>query len=113
MPAPTSPPAPQANQPDEKKKPASDQELLQGTWVAVAAETNGKPQPDTVQQGFRLRVEGNRFTMGRELALHFPHGTFTLDPTKQPKAIDLTQTYGLPQEKPVLVPGIYELDGQT
>jgi RNA polymerase sigma factor (sigma-70 family) len=104
--APTSP----AKQPDEKK-PASDQELLQGTWVAVAAESNGRARPDTVQQGFRLRIEGNRFTMGQELALHFPHGTFTLDPTRQPKAIDLTQTYGLPQEKPVRVPGIYELDG--
>jgi RNA polymerase sigma factor (sigma-70 family) len=102
--------APAAGKPEEKKA-AADSDKLQGTWVAVVLEQNGRAQPAEVRKRFQLTIEGNRFTMGQELALHFPHGTFTLDPGAQPKAIDFMQTYGLPGEKPVRLRGIYELDG--
>ncbi len=93
--------------------PKTDKELLQGDWAMVSYETAGKVDPDAVKQGVRLTIEGDRFTLRPKLALHFAHGTFTLDRGKQPKSIDFMQKYGLPQEKPVLVPGIYELDGRT
>ena len=97
----------------DKEQAASDQAKLQGTWVAGSYEADGKTDPDAVQKGLRLTIEGNRFTLRLELALHFPHGTFSLDAGKQPRAIDFTQSHGLPQEKPVLIPGIYKFDGET
>jgi RNA polymerase sigma factor (sigma-70 family) len=109
--APVPPPSP-ANKPEEKEG-MSDREKLQGTWVAVACEMNGKPEPEAVRQSYRLTIEGDRFMLRPEQALHFPHGTFTLDPGEQPKAIDFMQTHGLPREEPVRIRGIYELDGET
>src|SRR5262245_11663175 len=98
-----------ARQPAEQK-PKTDLELLQGTWEIVGLETGGQAEAEK-------NYEGNTFTFRRDKGADvavlkeggfpgFPpvEFTFTLDPSKAPKAIDLT-TRG------TAVRGIYKLDG--
>src|SRR5262249_2292931 len=81
-----------------------DAERLQGTWAAVSVERGGKPlSADEVKKlDIRLTVKGDRLTLmplasrGPE---HFPHGTFRLDATRRPKAIDFTIDLPLRAEK--------------
>jgi RNA polymerase sigma-70 factor (ECF subfamily) len=88
---------------DKEKKPKSDKELIQGTWIPVSAEQNGKKIP---KEGVDLFT----FT-GDKVAMHSPggerrEGTYTIDPEKKPKELDLT--FG----KNTIM-GIYELKGNT
>lgn len=89
---------------DKAKK---DQEAFQGTWVVVTAERDGKQAPASDLKHMKLVIDGDHFTF------HGPNGeeagTFKLDPTTSPKAIDVMPTSGPDKGKIVL--GIYELDG--
>jgi uncharacterized protein (TIGR03067 family) len=95
-----------AQQPGRKKK--SDPELIQGTWWIVGLESGGKGQSD---KGFK----GNSFTFSKGKAVDtavlleraYPKVEFTysLDPAKSPKEINLTT-------KGNKALGIYELDGE-
>ncbi|HLW65945.1 MAG TPA: family 16 glycoside hydrolase, partial [Gemmataceae bacterium] len=67
---------------------SSDQDRLQGTWIAMNGENHGKPlQPDELK---RLNIvfedKQVRLTMVNGLK---DDGPFTLDPTKDPKTIDM------------------------
>jgi uncharacterized protein (TIGR03067 family) len=94
-----------AQQPGPKQK--SDPELILGTWWIVGLESGGKAQSD---KGFK----GNTFTFSKGKAVNTavlaerPHPkvefTFSLDPTRNPKQINLTT-------KGNKALGIYELDG--
>jgi uncharacterized protein (TIGR03067 family) len=83
-----------------------DQDRLQGTWVVVAAERDGRPL-DRIKGG-KLMIDGNGFVIqtasGAELK-----GTFMLDPTKKPKAMDLQHDAGLLRDK--TWKAIYQVDG--
>jgi uncharacterized protein (TIGR03067 family) len=86
---------------DPKQKP--DLELIQGTWLIVGLETGGKAE---AERNYR----GNTFTFTRDKAT-LREGTFpaidfalSLDPSRTPRAIDLTA-------KGNLLKGIYKLDG--
>jgi uncharacterized protein (TIGR03067 family) len=93
---------------DDAKK---DKDLLQGSWRAVSAEQAGKAQPDVKEH--LLTFEGDTFTIKRGDQL-FVKGTFTLDPSKTPKVIDMKVTEGRREEdKGKEVHGIYELDKDT
>jgi uncharacterized protein (TIGR03067 family) len=93
---------------DDAKK---DKEQLQGTWRPVSAEQEGKAQPDAKEH--LLTFEGDTFTIKRGDQL-FVKGTFTLDPSKTPKVIDMKVTEGRREEdKGKEVRGIYELDKDT
>jgi uncharacterized protein (TIGR03067 family) len=93
-----------ARQPAEPK-PKPDSELIQGPWSVVGLEAGGKAQPE---KAFR----GNTFTFTKDKAVlkewAYPsiEYTFALDPTKAPKAIELTTTKG-----GHVVHGMYKLDG--
>jgi uncharacterized protein (TIGR03067 family) len=94
-----------AQQPGPKKN--SDPELIQGTWWIVGLESGGKAQSD---KGFK----GNSFTFSKGKAVNtavlleraYPKVEFTysLDPGKSPKEINLTT-------KGNKALGIYKLDG--
>ena len=94
---------------DEKKDDAKkDQEALQGTWRPVSAEQGGKDQGDEAKE-HTLTFEKDTFTVkrGGEVAVK---GTFKLDPSKKPKAIDMTITEGRrDDDKGKELHGIYEL----
>ena len=90
-----------------------DLEQLQGEWVMVSSERDGKKLSEEEIATFRRTIKGNKYkvTFEAENAVHELHGTITLDPTKKPKAIDAIRSEGESKGKPML--GIYEFDGKT
>jgi uncharacterized protein (TIGR03067 family) len=82
--------------------------LFHGSWKAVALQrSDGSKASDEQVQNTRLVVEGNKFTL--TTANYKITGTFTVDPTKTPKTIDVTLGDG--QGAKLL--GIYEQRGDT
>jgi len=73
---------------------------LQGEWTMFSREMNGKPSPNT---RWKLTIKGDEWKVTRpdsdEAAVQ---ATIKLDPSKQPKTVDL-DTW----------PGIYKLEGDT
>jgi uncharacterized protein (TIGR03067 family) len=98
---------------DTKKDDAKkDIEALQGTWRPVTSEKGGKEQNDEAKE-HTLTFEKDTFTVkkGDEVRIK---GTFKLDPSKTPKAIDMTVTEGRRDEdKGKELHGIYELGKDT
>jgi uncharacterized protein (TIGR03067 family) len=90
---------------DDAKK---DQEALQGTWKAVSSEQGGKDQGDEAKE-HTLIFEKDTFTVKRGDQV-MVKGTFKLDASKKPKAIDMTVTEGRrDDDKGKELHGIYEL----
>ena len=61
-----------------------DLERLQGTWVMVAREVDGKPVPDDKIKDTKLVIKDNKYitqVKGKNYET-----AFTLDPAKKPKA---------------------------
>lgn len=75
---------------------------MQGTWVAIKGILDGKEIEGST--GVKLVFDGHKLTSGKGEV-----STFTIDPTKKPKAIDLTP----PGKKKITIPGIYQIDGDT
>jgi uncharacterized protein (TIGR03067 family) len=73
---------------------------LEGVWSALNAEVDGKPVPDA-QKPPRLEFKGNKL-----LGLG-PEYTFTVDPSKSPKQIELVARVGGIDIKS---PAIYEIN---
>src|SRR6516162_4825848 len=81
---------------------------FQGSWQAVAVQhADGQPASSEEARETHLVVEGNKFTLtGKGYSIS---GTFTLDPTKTPKAIDAVYR---PNDGPAIrFPGIYAVHG--
>lgn len=85
-----------------KEKDAKDKKALQGTWKGSAGDKKAI-----------LTFDGNKatFMMGESTA----SGTFTIDPAKNPKHIDITVTKGSDEHtmkyEGKTSKGLYELDG--
>jgi len=98
------PRVPAQQQPEPKARP--DAEAILGAWSIVGLETGGKGE---AEKNFR----GNTFTFTKEKATLQERGypriefSYTLDPAKTPKTIDLTTTKGSGNT----IKGIYTLDG--
>ena len=91
---------------EEKAKGAL--EKFQGNWSYVTVERDGKA--DDTSKDARLTVTGNKFTVKAGDKL-LRAGVLKPDPTKTPKAIDVTYTEG--PDKGKTLHGIYELTGDT
>ena len=94
---------------DDAKK---DQEALQGAWKVISSEAGGKDQTEEFKDHL-LVFEGATFALkkGDEVGLK---GTFKLDPSEKPRAIDITITEGGQEgDKGKVLHGIYELDKGT
>jgi uncharacterized protein (TIGR03067 family) len=85
------------------------QKELQGTWTATKAERDGKAAEDVV--GHRLSLTGNRFQLRSKDGKPLYEGTFRVDPSTNPAAIDFEHTEGALKGK--VWKGIYALDGDT
>lgn len=71
----------------------NDLAKFQGNWRLLAAERDGKKMaPDEVMK-IRLTIQGDRFVLRKDLVV-ISEGTFKLDPTRKPKEIDETITFG-------------------
>jgi uncharacterized protein (TIGR03067 family) len=83
---------------------ASDKDRLQGTWVAMNGESEGKAlQPDELKR-LTLVFDGDRMSIF-QLNGEKEEGAFKLDPAREPKAIDRTHN----DDKRVMR-GIYRLE---
>jgi RNA polymerase sigma factor (sigma-70 family) len=103
----------------EADKPRTDQDRLQGTWEFVAVAQGDK----TIRKEDLGKNDGRWDTItftGDEWravnlnsggkAVEF-HGRFKLDPSRKPKAIDLTPADG--EARGEIMPGLYEVDGDS
>lgn len=81
--------------------PADEHKKLEGIWSSVSAEVNGKMVPDA-QKPPRLEFKANKL-----IGLS-PEMTFTIDPSKSPKYLDLAARVGGAEIK---IPAIYEISG--
>ncbi len=85
-----------------------DYERLTGIWNLVSAVKDGKEVPEDEVKNTRLITKGDKFTILGDPALGTSGaGTFTIDPTKNPKTVDSLQSEGPDAGKTVL--GIYEI----
>jgi uncharacterized protein (TIGR03067 family) len=96
--------APASAQPVEEA-----QKQLQGTWTATKAERDGKAADDVV--GNRLSFVGSHFQIRSKNGKPLYEGTFRLEPSTQPAAIDFEHTEGVLKGK--AWKGIYAHDGDT
>jgi uncharacterized protein (TIGR03067 family) len=83
--------------------PKSDLQKLEGTWVMVSGESEGRKLSEEELKGSSLVIEGNKYTV--KLGENPLKGTLKLNPTKTPKTIDSTSVDGETHL------GIYELKG--
>jgi uncharacterized protein (TIGR03067 family) len=93
--------------PDDKKPDdKGEAKKFEGTWEVVKATGNGMP----IEQKSTLVLEGNKYTRTRPNG-DTDTGTFSVDPSKKPKTIDVMPGDGKAKDKTWL--GIYELDGDS
>ena len=84
-----------------EKQPMSDQERLQGTWLLMSAERDGKATPEEIAKHIRLVFDGDRLlTKNKD---RVTEATFRLSPEKKPPEIDIDMDGQVGR-------GIYELE---
>jgi uncharacterized protein (TIGR03067 family) len=81
------------------KKSEKDQKALQGTWVAVKGDKKAE-----------VEFSGAKFVVKLDDDVY--KGTFTLNPSKKPKQIDMTVKDG-PKYVGMVSLGIYKIEGGT
>ncbi len=89
------------------QNPGEDQQKLQGTWKILAGNESGKTMLPSRVKGSKMIVAGNKIKVQeqeKELTL-----TYTMDPAKHPRAIDLTMESG--KRKGEMSRGIYTFEG--
>jgi uncharacterized protein (TIGR03067 family) len=86
---------------------AADLAKMQGDWMVATMKAGGMDVPAEEAQSLFRSVEGDRYKIARYSKM-IGQGTFKLDATQSPKAID-SQSDAPPNSPPIL--GIYEFDG--
>jgi uncharacterized protein (TIGR03067 family) len=81
---------------------------LQGTWEMVTVEIMGMKIDAPKGQELAFTFDGNKFIVHEKMRRE--EGTYKVDDTKTPKAIDLTAPMGQAMQ---MIKGIYQLDGDT
>ena len=84
---------------------------FQGTWKQISYERDGVKEPVDEEKGWEPRstFSGNTFVVAIADGSTPIKGIFKLDPTREPKAIDYTDTFGADAGKTFLA--IYSLEG--
>jgi uncharacterized protein (TIGR03067 family) len=83
---------------------------FQGTWRFEYVEAGGKEVPIAEFNGMTVTFEGDRFTVTKGDKV-IQAATQKLDPSRSPKALDVTVAEGL--NKGAVILGIYEISGDT
>ncbi len=99
---------PRSDAGDKDDAVKKDMKLLQGTWLMESFEINGKPLPAEKVKSIKVTIKGDRYSV--DLGEKSFELTFKIDPTKKPKAIDLTVTMG---DEKAVTHGIYEVSADT
>ena len=94
---------------DTAKEEAVNKDLkqLQGTWTVVSMEMDGKFLPDETRKKIKLTIQGENFTFDNGKDTH--GGLYKVDPTKDPKELDIVITRGEEKGKVYLVS--YKFEG--
>jgi uncharacterized protein (TIGR03067 family) len=89
---------------------AEELKRFQGTWKQIGYERDGLTEP-LDEQGWqpRLTISGNTFVVTLADGSTAIKGTFALDPTREPRAVDWSDTFGKDAGK--TFPAIYTLEG--
>src|SRR6516225_9986364 len=95
---------------DDRAEVEKELKKFQGAWTFESVEADGKEQPAAEFKGMTVTFEGDKYTVkkGDEV---IQVGTQKLDPSRSPKAIDVTVAEGL--SKGAVMLGIYEISGDT
>jgi uncharacterized protein (TIGR03067 family) len=88
---------------------AADLKALVGKWKVEKAELGGQDARLLLQELKFEITAGGKYVA--ELAGQKDEGTFTVDPSKSPKTMDITGTTG--PNKGKTIPAIYQLEGDT
>jgi uncharacterized protein (TIGR03067 family) len=80
---------------------------VNGTWVLVRGEQDGKPLAEDAIQGITMIIDGDKHTL--IVRADKMVSTHRLDPTTKPKSMDAKPTAGPYKDMTLL--GIYRLDG--
>ena len=83
---------------------------LEGTWKCVSATVNGKPLPEMIIGQLRLTLTKDRYKTEMANEVLFD-STYTLDPSKNPKQINMVGTEG--DLKGKQAQGIYSVQNDT
>ena len=87
-----------------------DLALLQGEWSMVSGSADGQSMPEDMRRQMKRVCHGDETTTTMAGQVYLK-ATFSLDPSKTPKAIDYEMTGGFTRGKKQL--GIYEIEGDT
>jgi uncharacterized protein (TIGR03067 family) len=85
-------------------------DALAGTWLGVAATVDGRALPDTTVSQLRLTLTADRYKTEKGNEVLFD-STYAVDPSKNPKQINMIGTEGDLAGK--TAEGIYSLEGDT
>ena len=94
---------------DPPKDAKKEVEKLEGEWTIVSLENRGEKVPEETVKDMKLKVKGEEWVVTRD-GTTVADIAFKLDPSKDPKAIDLTFKV---DGKETALKGIYKLDGDT
>jgi uncharacterized protein (TIGR03067 family) len=86
-----------------------DAKAIEGTWLPTEAELAGEKFSDEVLKSIKLVLKGDEYTA--TVGENADKGTFTIDPAKDPKALDIKGTDGPNKGKTFLC--IYKLEKDT
>src|SRR4051794_16334820 len=92
--------------------PADDQvkkvrDMIQGKWTAISIEVNGQTISDDNLKSWQLTITGDNYSM--IIGESTEEGTFKIDATKKPMAIDAFPNKGAAAGQKRM--GIFEFDG--
>jgi uncharacterized protein (TIGR03067 family) len=93
---------------EENEVVKKDLAQMQGEWSMVSGSADGQPMPDTMLKQMKRVCKGDEATTTMAGRV-FIKAKVTLDPSKQPKAIDYEMTDGFTKGKKQM--GIYEVAG--
>jgi uncharacterized protein (TIGR03067 family) len=94
---------------DNPKSGENDSKAILGSWQMISGELAGNAFPEEVAKSVRLVLSDGKYvvTVGKNP----DEGTTKIDPTKDPKTLDILGVKGPNQSKTILA--IYELKGDT
>ena len=95
---------------DDKEDVKKELKKFEGTWTVESMESGGKKIPAEAMKDVTLTFEGDKYTVknGKDV---IQVGMQKLDASKSPKTLDGTVIEGF--GKGAVMPGIYEIDGDT
>ena len=88
----------------------NDLKKFQGTWQVTTMEVDGQKMPAEEAKNFQVIIKGDKYTL-KNMDNIVSEGTVKLDPSKKPRAIDITPMEGDGKGQSML--GIYEIDSET